>query len=241
MWRPSITPYDVLMHSQGPWEDHKYVKKVDDKYYYPNGYEDGRTVSDLKPEQKDKSRSEKSMYSEDDKDFDEKNYNDKNLLGDTDFYGFKNKDGKNVILMEDHKWTLPEGAELDSKLIKRLEKVSKEIEERRENGENVTGDEWNKLVADAIDDIKDDKKKSSKKSGSSKSSKSSSKKGSSGKSQRQIDKERRAKNQAVLAKRDPKKYKELLKKRDEEYKRKTARYMRHSAIWAPTPPEHIWR
>lgn len=238
MWKPSITPYDVIMHSQGPWEDHKYVKKVGDKYYYPNGYEDGRTISDLSSsEKKDSSRSEKSMYSEDDSDFDDKNYNDKNLLGDTDFYGFKGKDGRNVILMEDKKWTLPEGVELDAKLKKRLEKVSREIEKRQENGGKITSEEWNKLVDDAIDGVTDEKK-SSKKSGSTKKGSKSSK---SGKSERQLDKERRAKNQAVLAKRDLKKYKELLKERDKEYKRKTPRYMRHSAIWAPTPPEHKWR
>lgn len=41
------------------WEDHKYVKKIDGVYYYPVGYEDGRTIDSLKSE-KDKSDSEKS-------------------------------------------------------------------------------------------------------------------------------------------------------------------------------------
>lgn len=231
MWKPSITPYDVLMHSQGPWEEHEYVEVVDGKYYYPNGYDGGRTISDLSPSKKASNRSEKSMYSKDDSDFDDKNYNDKNLLGNTEFYGFRGKDGRNVILMEDKKWTLPKGAKLDSKLIKRLEKVSAEIERRRKNGEKVTGKEWNKLVDDAIDGIKDTSSKSSKKSS----------KSSSNKSEKQLDKERRAKNKATLAKRDYKKYSELVKERDKEYKRKTPRYLRHSAIWAPTPPEHRWR
>lgn len=30
------------------WDDHKYVKKIDGVYYYPVGYEDGRTVDSLK-------------------------------------------------------------------------------------------------------------------------------------------------------------------------------------------------
>lgn len=30
------------------WEDHKYVKKVDGNYYYPNGYEGGRQIKTLK-------------------------------------------------------------------------------------------------------------------------------------------------------------------------------------------------
>lgn len=245
IWKPSKRPPTWLSHSAkgSEWEEHKYVEEVDGKYYYPDSYEGGRHISDLKGSSKDTSkkdsnRSERADWSEGDSDFDEKNYNDKNRLGDTDFYGFTNKDGKNVILMEDKKWTLPEGVKLDAKLKKRLEKVSAEIEKRRENGENVTGDEWNKLVDDAIDGIESKSKSKSSKS----SSKSSSKKGSkSGKSERQLDKERRAKNKATLAKRDLEKYRELVKERDKEYKRKTPRYMRHSAIWAPTPPEHIWR
>lgn len=29
------------------WEDHKYVKRIDGTYYYPNGYEDGHTINEL--------------------------------------------------------------------------------------------------------------------------------------------------------------------------------------------------
>lgn len=38
-----------LQHSAkgSEWEDHKYVKKIDGVYYYPVGYEDGRTIDSL--------------------------------------------------------------------------------------------------------------------------------------------------------------------------------------------------
>jgi hypothetical protein len=232
MWSPTSGPNEfvrrgALRHSQGPWEDHKYVKKVDDKYYYPNSYEDGRTISDLKGEdKKDSNRSEKSSYSKDDSDFDEKNYSDKNLLGDTDFYGFKGKDGRNVILMEDKKWTLPEGVKLDAKLKKRLEAVTQEIEKRRERGENVTGEEWDKLVDDAIDGVNSSKKKgSSKKSGSSKKGSKSS-----GKSKQQSDRERRAKNKATIKKRTEEQLEEK-KRRMARNKMQGKEYLNHSSIW----------
>ena len=170
MWAPTGT-YSYkhhLAHSAkgSEWEEHKYIEEIDGKYYYPDSYADGRHISDLKG---GSNRSERSEWSKDDKDFDEKNYDDKNRLGDTDFYGFKRDDGRSIVLMEDKKWVLPEGVELDSKLKKRLEKVSKQLEEKFDNGEKIDSDEWNKLVSDAIDDIKGDEKKKSKKGSSKKS------------------------------------------------------------------------
>lgn len=40
---------DFLSHSAkgSEWEDHKYVKKINGIYYYPVGYEDGRTIDSL--------------------------------------------------------------------------------------------------------------------------------------------------------------------------------------------------
>lgn len=67
---------------------------------------------------------QRSDYSKDDKDFDDKNYDDeKNLIPDTDLYSFKNADGKTVILFEDTKWTLPEGAELTPDMKEKLQKL----------------------------------------------------------------------------------------------------------------------
>lgn len=49
------TPSLVLAHSAkgSEWKEHKYVKRVDGTYYYPEGYEGGRTISSLKGEGKD--------------------------------------------------------------------------------------------------------------------------------------------------------------------------------------------
>lgn len=223
MWKPSVTPSDVIRHSQGPWEDHKYVKVVDGKYYYPNNYEDGRTVSDLKGKASDSNKSTKSEYSKDDSDFDDKNYSSKNAIGNTEFYGFKGKDGRNVILMEDKKWTLPEGTEIDSKLKKRLEKVSEEIEERRKNGEKVTGDEWNKLVEDAINGTSGKKSSSGSKKTSSKSSKESK------------DSSARLYTKSILkSMKDKRKAKEKERKRRQNVIDRKA-YLNHtSSMWKPT-------
>ena len=142
LWKPSITPSDVIQHSQGPWEEHKYVKKVDGKYYYPNSYDDGRTISDLKDTDKSSNKAEKGTNDE--------KYSEKDRIGDTEFFGFKNKDGRTVIVEEDKKWTLPEGKKLDASLKKRLAAVEKEIADRRERGEKVDSDEWNRLIDEAI-------------------------------------------------------------------------------------------
>lgn len=50
MIRPNYL--DFIRHSAkgSEWEDHKYVKKIDGVYYYPVGYEDGRTIDSLKGE-----------------------------------------------------------------------------------------------------------------------------------------------------------------------------------------------
>lgn len=233
MWKPSVTPSEVLRHSQGPWEDHKYVKIVDGKYYYPNGYDEGRTISDLKGENKDttsteSNKAEKSKYSNDDSDFDDKNLSESNRLGDTEFYGFKGKDGRTVIVEEDMKWTLPEGKKLDGALKKRLAAVEEEIAKRRKNGEKVTADEWNKLVDDAINGTKSDSKK---KSGSKSSGKKSSK-GSKSSSKAADDKARKAKNKATMKARTEEQQKNK-QKRMIKNRLAGKEYLNHS-FWAPT-------
>lgn len=230
-WAPSVTPNDVIRHSQGPWEDHKYVKVVDGKYYYPDGYTEGRTVSDLKgssdSKKSDSNKATKSDYSKDDSDFDDKNYSSKNAIGNTEFYGFKGKDGRNVIVMEDKKWSLPEGTEIDSKLKKRLEKVSEEIEERRKNGEKISADEWNKLVDDAINGT------SSKKTSSSSKKTSSSK--SSSKTVKEKDSVARAYGKSIV-----KSMKEKQKAKEKERRRRQnvidrKAYLNHTdLIWQPS-------
>lgn len=233
MWRPSIRPSQVLIHSAkgSEWEDHMYVKKVDGKYYYPNGYNKGRTISDLSPSDKDnkidETKTNSYSYSKDDSDFDKSNYSNKNLLGDTNFYGFKNKDGKTVVLNEDMKWTLPKGTELNSKLISKLEKVDREIEKRIQKGEKIDADEIDRLVQDAIDDEKSSSStKSSGKSSKSKSSKS-------GKSSYAEEKARKAKNKATMKARNDQQIKNK-QKRMRKNSLDGKSYLNHSGIWGPT-------
>lgn len=138
-----------LQHSAkgSTWEDHKYIKRVNGTYYYPNSYKGGRHLSG---DQGESSGAKYSEYSKDDHDFDDANYDDKNRLGDTDFFGFKRADGTFVILEEDMKWELPAGTEINDELIKRLESFDKELEEKRNNGETVNASDWQKAATDAI-------------------------------------------------------------------------------------------
>lgn len=55
MTRPDFKWYrgiglNSLIHSAkgSTWEEHKYVKRIDGTYYYPDGYEGGRNISSLK-------------------------------------------------------------------------------------------------------------------------------------------------------------------------------------------------
>lgn len=62
--KPVCTPNGlVLVHSAkgSSWEDHKYIKRVDGTYYYPNNYEGGRHI-DSAPD--DKSDIEKKLHAE---------------------------------------------------------------------------------------------------------------------------------------------------------------------------------
>lgn len=45
------------------WENHKYVKKIDGVYYYPVGYEDGRTIDELSDRKKKDDSSKESNES----------------------------------------------------------------------------------------------------------------------------------------------------------------------------------
>lgn len=53
-FRDFIGKTSVLQHSAkgSTWEDHKYIKRVDGTYYYPDSYEGGRHLNDEKSEEK---------------------------------------------------------------------------------------------------------------------------------------------------------------------------------------------
>lgn len=130
----------ALFHSAKgtTWKNHKYIKKEDGRYYYP-----GDKVS-------------AGEYSKNDSDFDEKNYSDENLLGDTDFYGFQREDGTYVILNEDFKWSLQKGTKITPDVIKRLESFSGSMELVREKGRKISNDNYKKMVTATINNDVDE-------------------------------------------------------------------------------------
>ena len=105
---------------------------------------------------KDKWKGEYSIYSKDDKDFDESNYSEKNRLGDTDFYGIQRPDGSWVILEEDMKFTIPAGM-TKAEIISRLEEFDKMVEAKRQNGEKYTNDDWVNGAKNALRSKSDEK------------------------------------------------------------------------------------
>lgn len=50
------------------WEEHKYVKRIDGTYYYPSGYTKGRTVDDLKDNEKKETDTDEEGLEYDDED-----------------------------------------------------------------------------------------------------------------------------------------------------------------------------
>lgn len=106
------------------WGQHKYIKRANGSYYYPEGSNAAKV----------------SEYKKGDSDFDEKNYSDKNRLGDTDFFAFTRPDGKVVILQEDMKWELPSGQKVNPDMIKRLQSL----------GQPKSNDEFINNVTSAI-------------------------------------------------------------------------------------------
>ena len=91
------------------------------------------------------------QYKDGDKDFDDKNYSEKNRLGNTDFFSYKRNDGKYVILEEDMKWVVDEKP--SSKTIKNLEAFDKYVADKRKNGDKYTSDDWEKMASQAINGI----------------------------------------------------------------------------------------
>lgn len=123
--KPSLD--DTLKHygvKGMEWGEHKYIKRANGSYYYPEGSNAAKV----------------SEYKKGDSDFDEKNYSDKNRLGDTDFFAFTRPDGKVVILEEDMKWELPSGQKVNPDMIKRLQSL----------GQPKSNDEFINNVTSAI-------------------------------------------------------------------------------------------
>lgn len=62
MIRPDFRDFRSIIHSAKgtTWEDHKYIKRVDGTYYYPDSYEGGRHLPDGSDEKSEEKTSELS-------------------------------------------------------------------------------------------------------------------------------------------------------------------------------------
>lgn len=63
MTRPDYREIKYLSHSAkgSTWDKHKYVKKIDGIYYYPNGYVGGRTIESFRKNLKNKRFTKKQL------------------------------------------------------------------------------------------------------------------------------------------------------------------------------------
>lgn len=92
--------HSYLIHSKGPWKDHKYTGKhmgKNGKYVYVY-----------------------SEYKEDDKDFDDNEINKMQRVGDTDGMIKTNPDGTVTLIEEDMKWTFPKGTKVTEEMVNDL-------------------------------------------------------------------------------------------------------------------------
>lgn len=130
------TKYDKSPETIAVLEEMKEARKKQDERI--KKIEEAKSQSDSS-----KQKSKFSEYTKGDKDFDDKNFDEKNRVGDSDFFMAKRSDGSTVILEEDMKWVLPKGVNPNDPAIKRA--LTKEYKA----GSN---EEWVKQVTEAIDD-----------------------------------------------------------------------------------------
>ena len=97
-------------------------------------------------------KTETHEYSDNDPDFDDKNYSNENNVADTDFYTFKRPDGRIVILQEDMKWVLPAGVSANDPGI---QKAMKQFSDRESSAQaigdpNYTAAQYTEAFTEAI-------------------------------------------------------------------------------------------
>lgn len=120
-----------------------------------NGSQSSKTEDKKTPSADNQSFFKKAVYGtykKNDDDFDIKYREERNRVGDTDFFIFKNKDGRTVIGEEDMKWILPEGVSPDSPKIKAaiIAFDQKIANERSKGNYRYTNDNWVNWANDAI-------------------------------------------------------------------------------------------
>lgn len=137
---------ETMQSGQLPEEHKEYYKKMSEL--------EDKAYKELKAKQSAKKYF--NEYSDNDSDFAEKNYSKENRIEDTDFYSFKRKDGKSVILEEDMKWVLPKGVDAGDPAVKSaLKKIAN-------SGNFKSYDDWlenaNDILGDAIEKVRDKEK-----------------------------------------------------------------------------------
>lgn len=158
----------VLIHSAkgSEWEEHKYVKKIGSAYYYPVGYDKGRTIDQLtdskktgskttkKEEEKKTSDSTTVFGSNDTKDW-EKRVMDKvgKGMSDKELADLARTDFDKVLARIGVDWRKMDAAEVSAmqrQLVGKLDpggKLSKKKEEKEDSGSR--GKELDKLLRES--------------------------------------------------------------------------------------------
>lgn len=133
----------VLVHSAkgSTWENHKYIKRVDGTYYYPNDYKGGRHIKDLNGSEDDS----------DQEDWEKTFYKSVDLINKKSPGMF---DIKNVEDLEDWKKTLRsmgvDPSQLsDGELYRMLEKASSHYENSSQAEEEI--EDWERTLYDDIE------------------------------------------------------------------------------------------
>lgn len=152
----TVVPDDHFQHSAkgSTWEEHKYIKRVDGTYYYPDSYEGGRHLSD--GDSGDDKKSQFGEYDKNDSDFKLLDSDKAARIGDTDFFAVQREDGTWVIGEEDMKWVLPKGVDpTKGDFAKNLGEFEENVTKLRESGEasgsKYTNENWRQWATEAID------------------------------------------------------------------------------------------
>lgn len=147
-----VIPDSQLSHSAKgtTWEEHKYIKRIDGTYYYPDSYEGGRHLPDGEGSD---TKSTYGEYDKDDNDFKLLDSDKAQRIGSTDFFAVQREDGTWVIGEEDMKWVLPQGVDPTSgDFQKNLEAFEENISNLRANGaDNYSNSNWLQWATEAID------------------------------------------------------------------------------------------
>lgn len=111
-------------------------KGTDNKYNNTSEYN-----HDYYMRNKDKWGVKTAYYTKEDSDFDNANYDEKNRIGNSDFFVAQDKDGNYYILEEDMKWKIPNGAKPSQEMLNQLANF------KGIDGVTIkNGDDWEKEV-----------------------------------------------------------------------------------------------